>query len=211
MTKILSQAGISLADAYNVQGSIAGIESLESREVALVHEMGATIFSERIATFIYRPITTGILQSAAWNTRYIFIPDVVTRLVGITVCVPVAEAGRIDRAQVSVETLSGTVVTAEIPVWMWNAAQDVLSTMHWSDAGGAAASYEFMRPANGPQLPLLLVGTQAHFSGAMIQFRGVTNAFGAGTVDPILQLHVLFSSLQADSVGRTWGLPIPSW
>ena len=45
MVKILSQAGISLADLYNVEGSIAGIEQLDTRELPIVHEMSGTIFS----------------------------------------------------------------------------------------------------------------------------------------------------------------------
>jgi len=211
MGKILSHAGETLADTYDVEGSSIGIEQLETRDVSLVHEMGATIFSERIASTIHTPDVGAIAQSTTFNNRYTFIPNVVTRLVGISVCTTTAEASRIDHIQISIETLSGETITAEIPIWMWNDTDGDLSVARWSQEGAAAASFTFLRPFVPGYLPQTLVGIAAHFSGSMIEIRGKTTAFGAGTVTPLVQLHTLFSTLRADGLGRTFGLPIPSW
>lgn len=205
MPKVLGQAGISLADAYDVEGSSAGTDFLEAESVHLSHEMGATIFSERIASYIYTLNSGALLQNATWDDRWIYLPNTVSRLVGVSVCVIAAEAGRVANCQVSIETLP---TVAEIPVWMWDITDDIETPVRWSRAGAAAAAYSFLRPTVGPALPALCVGVEAQYSGSMIQFRGLTGAFGAGNVTAILQLHVLYAALAGMS---SVGLPIPSW
>jgi len=215
MVKILSQAGMSLADTYNVEGSIAGVEQLRSEEVQLVHEMGTTILSERMASTIQAFNPGAIAQSTGFDVRWVFLPNVISRLVNVSVCVVAAEGGRIGNAQVSIETLdSAGAVAAEIPIWMWNATDSFVVDIEWSNQGAAAAEHEFLVPRSGPhvQLPYLTVGTLSRFSSAMIQFRGATTAFGAGTVTPLVQLHVNFPLVaSAGPSPSSFGLPVPSW
>ena len=211
--KVLSDSGRSLADIYDVEGSIAGIDQLRSEEVALTHEMGTSILSERMASTIHFIDDVGALaQNTNFGFRYVFLPNTIARLVNISVCVIAAEFGRIEQAQVSIETIdpSAAVPVREIPIWIWTRVNDVESDARWSQEGAAPADFSFLRPSEGrgSELPYLTVGTLSRFSAAMIQFRGRTAAFGAGTVSPLLQLHVHFPLLAGVS---SFGLPVPSW
>jgi len=67
MPKVLGQVGVSLADAYDIEGSIAGVDELVTRDVSLTHDMAATIFSERVSTAIRRSATAALAQNTLFD------------------------------------------------------------------------------------------------------------------------------------------------
>ena len=205
MTKILSQAGISLADVYDVEGSIAGVEQLLSREVSLVHELGATIFSERLNMQILRIPSGDIAQSVSWNDTVTMPASPPFRVLGVTVIVDTA--GRTNRCNVSLRTPGQS---REIPIWAWDSATaDSDMNVQLSDDGGAIALTIMHVPVIYPfVVPSLGLGAQASQAMEEVVFRGAATGFGAGTVENIALVHVAFPTLGGVS---SRGLPLPGW
>ena len=204
MTKILSQAGNSLADVYDVEGSIAGIDQLETRELPIMHEMGATIFSERFGGVLVSATSAAVNQSTAWNIGLVGLPAHVWRVFGIQVFVNAT--ARVDFCSICVrETVSGR----EMPIWAWDSAADSEYNVRFSDDGGAIATTIFLQPAAAnKQLPHLMAGAGQPQAVAQLVFRGISSAFGAGTVTADVLTHVGFPDVAGLS---SRGLPIPSW
>lgn len=207
MVKILSRSGDSLADIYDVEGSIAGIDSLESRELPIVHEMGATIFSERFSTLILREFVAAFAQSTGFNRTVSGIPDgpgdaaPFMRINGISVMIDTT--ARIDLASIAIDGGDGE----EIPIWSWDAALDVEESVRVSVSGAAATTEIFLRPAR-PFVPGLIALPGQPQSTPSLFFRGISSAFGAGDVEITALVHVGFPR-QTGVAAR--GLPIPSW
>lgn len=203
MPKILSQAGTSLADVYDVEGSIAGIEELSSREVVLVHEMGATIFSERASGRMLRLSTGAIAQSTSFDLTFADVPDFVTRVLGVVV---IADSQRVDDAAISIRD---PVAGRDMPVWIWTAARDLYESARFEDSGGGVADHNLLYGI-GPSInfPSLLFGPSQPEPVSSMVFRGNTTAFGAGTVEVIAKVYVAYSRLKGVS---SFGLPVPSW
>lgn len=205
--KILAKAGDSLADVYDVVGSIAGIETLESEEVQLVHELGATIFSERFSQTIRRGETGDINQSTAFNVVINDMPATPARIHGISV---IADTDRISFCQVSlVDPISGR----EFPIWVWDTALDDSVNIQWVDDGGAAANDFYLRPTTVQgSIPSMVTGI-SNRQGAQrvrdVHLRGQSTAFGAGTVNAVLQVFIGLASVGGGVNSR--GLPLPSW
>jgi len=202
MTKILSQSGISLADTYDVQGSIAGIENLETENLPIVHEMGATVFSERVTGDVFR-ITTGVLlQSVDYNVVFSDLPIMPCRLLGVQVFSDTA--ARLARGAVNIRNNAGR----EMPVWVWDQTNEL--AVDFSDNGAAVASHEVLTPAPGfAQLPTMLFGTaQPRLGMSELALRGRTTAFGAGNVTVTALFFIAFPEQQGIP---SIGLPIPSW
>lgn len=206
MVKILGQSGRSISDAYDVDGSIVGIERLEAREVTLVHEMGATIFSERASGFIRRAATGDILQSVNWDIVISDLPAGISRILGLAV---ISDAStRISFCTVSVrDPASGA--ERELPIFIWDTNEDVI-TVRIEENGAAAANFGMLvsAPSVGVNMPSMLIGSGQPQRVGEIAFRGATTAFGAGTVFARLLLYVAFSQVGGLS---SRGLPIPSW
>lgn len=209
MAKILSQAGVSLADTYDVQGSIAGVEQLESREVALVHEMGGTIFSERFGAGIRRGATAALLQSVSWDVIMDDFPNAITRVNGVLVFAA-APAGRVAHAQISIRDRGNG---REIPIFQWDAAIDPEPIIRMDDNGAGVADFILLRPVTPLQnLPSFLTGFDQRTPAndmSQIAFRGETTAFGAGTV---ITRAIICLAFSRDASGlSSKGLPVPGW
>jgi len=207
MVKILSQSGMSLADVYNVQGSIVGIDQLEPGEIQLVHEMGATIFSERFGTAIRRSATAALLQSTAFDLTLVDFSNTVARLLGVTVFAA-GPASRVANATVSVRSVGDE---REIPIFNFDAAVDDETTVRMQDNGGAVSDFILMRPvASLGNMPTFLHGAEQKFLPGVgeVVFRGTTTAFGAGTV--VIRVLLYLAVLTGGSPSNR-GLPIPSW
>jgi len=207
MSKILSQSGISLADAYDVEGSIAGVDELLSKEVQLVHDMASTLFSERFSTAIIRASSGAIAQSTAFNQT--LTPDVTSyfRILGVTVLSD--QPARLANMNVS---LRDPILGRETPIWIWESTQTApqaplsLTVQLDENGGGVIATNEWM---NGTWLgPSIGCGTQQPQRTPEITFRGLTTAFGAGTATQIVLVTLAFSDLQGIS---SHGLPVPGW
>ncbi len=202
MPKILSQAGISLADVYDVQGSIAGVEELSSGEVSLVHEMGATIFSERLSHNIRRSGTGAILQSVNFNLVINDLPAVPTRLLGVAVFSD--NAVRVLHAAILARSAGDG---REIPIWVYDQVNFLAIRME--DAGGGVADHELLLGnVQATMLPTFVGGNEQPQIVNELAFRGTTTAFGAGDVTITALYYTAFSQVGGLS---SRGLPIPSW
>jgi len=204
MPKVLAQVGVSLADVYQVLGSIAGVEQLISHDVNLVHEMGATIFSERLSAVVERATTGAIAQSTTFDV------DVATGGVGISRVLGVLVfADVINRADFCQVSSRGTGSGREMPFYHWDQVSGTEEDIRLVDNGGAAANVINLVPAVAPQVPNLRVGLgQQFFIGDEMVMRGQTTAFGAGTVEIICLVYTAFNDPLPPS---SRGLPVPSW
>jgi len=205
MVKILSRSGNSLADIYDAEGSIAGIDQLETRELPIMHEMGATVFSERLQTRIFRIPTTAIAQNIAFRIQLDTLPETPARLLGLQVITD--NGARVTRAAV---LATDPVLLQDFPIWVWNgvAADSELVTM--LDAT-VSASFEVML-AHGPMnmLPTFTGGNEQQDNMvSSLTLVGLTSGFGAGTVLVTALAHIAFPRRDVNISSR--GLPIPSW
>jgi len=204
MPKVLAKAGVSLADIYDVEGSIAGVSQLISRDVSLLHEMGATIFSERLIGEISRQETGDILQNVTWNLTVLVPPAGIYRVVGVQVLADTA--ARVSIAQVSLRSLGAT---REIPIFVWDQANDPSSGIRIVDDGAATATMQALIQTSPVTMPSLGIGRgQASSVGDQIVFRGLTLGFGAGTVEAVALVYL--ASSRTTSISSV-GLPIPAW
>lgn len=201
MPKVLAQAGTSLADIYDVEGSIAGVDQLISEEVHLSHEMGGAIFAERFNAHIQR-ITTGALnQTTDFDVLSGEVPDAVGRILGISVfAAPIA---RTARASVAIRDPGGT---REIPLFIFDITNDSESNLSIADM---AASTLVAALIPSPVLvPSFSFGSEQPNAMNQLAFRGRTSAFGAGTVSLVALIYIANCAIRGIS---SHGLPIPSW
>ncbi len=201
--KILSRAGSSLADTYNVVGGVAGLDRLETRETTTIHEMGGTIFSERLSGAIRRATTGPVNQSTAFDITMTGLPAGIFRVLGVTVIS--SSSARVDNVQLALrDPDSGR----ELPFFVWDDANDVAATIRIVENGGAAGNQVALIAPN-LQIPNLGIGErQRQRVGEEIVMRGQTNAFGAGTNTLIGLVYVGFTHRGGIS---SRGLPIPGW
>lgn len=205
MVKILAQAGTSLADVYDVEGSIAGIEQLDTRELPIVHEMGATVFSERLSLAFRRSNTAALLQTVAFDIVMDSLPEGITRILGISVYTNNAP-GRILNATVSL-TASGR----ELPIWNWDAAIDIETIARVNDDGGGVANLNLLRPVQSlTNFPTMLTSVGQPQQINEVAFRGTTATFGAGTVIASLVVMLAHTHIVGQGISSR-GLPIPGW
>lgn len=203
MGKILAQTGVSLSDVYDVQGSLVAVEELRSEEIQLTHDMGATIFSERVSGGIRRQTSGAIAQSTAFNSALIDFPQGVYRILNVLVIADVA--GRVDHAALM---LRQPALSREMPLFIWDQAIDSEATVLMVESGGGAAD-RIALVNSRPGVPSLGVGLgQPQTQGDSMILRGESTAFGAGTVTVIVLVYIAFSQIAGIS---SIGLPVPGW
>ena len=201
MAKILSKSGASLADTYDVVGSIAGIDDLVSREVSLVHEMGGTIFSERLRASIVPMATAAQAASTSWSIN--FTIEETARLLALAVISD--DAGRVANCNVAIESTQG--LGDAVPIWVWDSA-DASKTVRAFIAGVTTVPRALI-PAGPPIIPNLLIGRGSPGRADIIAFRGTTTAFGAGTVTTTAIIYLAFPGRESST--SSFGLPLPGW
>lgn len=203
MGKIQSRVGVSLSSLYDVRGSIAGLEELRQTEVAVVHEIGATAFSERLGATIRRRAAT-FAQSATVGEVLDDLPATPYMIHSVQVMEDVGNrVGRL--CVVARDPIGGR----EVPLWVWD--ETSVREMRIVDDGGAAGVERFLVPdANFVNYPVLMVGDgQPHTQIVNeIAMRGSTTAFGAGNVVLTLLVRISFAAL-GDL--NSYGIPIPGW
>lgn len=209
MPKVLAQAGTSLADVYDVEGSVAGVEELQSRDVGLSHEMGATIFSERLGADVNVLETGDITASSTFDVFLTLPPLNPTRIVAVDAVI--TTAARILNAQLSVTAVSTELNDSVI--WAWaagNAALDFERTIRVIKVGSAVINKSQLVSVAPPNLPSMIIGSDQPVNSRAQQLvlRGQTAAFGAGTVNLQVSIFLLFAVQEGVS---SFGLPIPSW
>lgn len=202
--KVLSQSGISLADSYDVEGSIAGVEELLTRDIILVHEMGSTLFSERASGEIRRVSTGAVAQSTSINVVLTDLPANLTRILGVQVINSVGTSiARI--AQGLTVSVRDPIVGQEMPIWIWDLT---VADCRIMDAD-VVASFELLRSEPVlTYLPSMLYGPDQPQHVGEVAFRGSTLAFGAGTVELVLLIYISYAQVAGIS---SYGLPIPAW
>jgi len=219
LPKVLSQSGKSLADIYDVEGSIAGVERLETKDVPLMHEMGQTIFSERVRSTILRlPLAVAANQSANFQA---FLSsagaEIPRRIMSAYILVADGEEDRVSLLTVVVSTFTGVAgVSREVPILVWDSvAGDDTRLVRMSENGGAVANFQlFVSGSLKPRdiMPTMLVDLPNDPSAVdRIGFRGSTLAFGAGTVTPILLVQTIAADSDQGTGVSSRGLPLPSW
>jgi len=202
--KILGQDGTSLADLYDVEGSIAGIEELDSRDVKTVHEMGSTILSERIGATITEIGTGALAQTVAWNINF-SLGEAFHRILGIQVVTTPVD--RILTSQVSITT-PPQGGSDDIPVWYWDSAVNGMISIRLMQNAGVS-TLQLLQPSMVPLLPNLSVGNEKGPLGAFtMSWRGITSTFGAGTATSTLIVYHI--GARASNISDR-GLPLPSW
>jgi hypothetical protein len=206
VTRVLSRSGDSLADIYDVDGSIVSIEELEAREIALVHEMGHNIFSERFSMAYRRETTGAIAQNATWNNTFADLPAGPFRITNVFVFVDTAS--RITIASIA---LRSTASGREVPFWTWDTSDDDQIRVRYDDDGAGVATITSMVPVNSSQkvMPHIAAGIGQPQRTEEIVFRGLASAFGAGDVTCTCYLELAFSQVAPGLSSR--GLPVPSW
>jgi len=207
-SRIQSQAGVSLADTYAVPGSIAGIERLETHEVHLTHEMGGTIFSERLQGFLARAATGALLQNVNFNVELGVFPPSVNRI--LSVCVLADVVARTNHCVISIQN---NVSGREMPIWWWDSADDGEQQVRWSDDGAAVAVFIALRQTGINRLPTLLTPLGDERQMGHVFFRGATSGFGAGNVSLTALINVARPNTGVPPPGEpsSFGLPLPSW
>jgi len=201
MPKILSQSGISLADAYDVEGSIVGVDQLDSSQVSLVHEMGQTIFSERFSGVILREASSATLQDVNIDLPVTGLPMTPSRIIAIRVSV--GTTARMLRAAVMArDPTSGR----EMPLWVWDGTNE--TTIRIADEGPIVDMIVLNPDPIFTLMPNMLTGVTQPRRVDEIILRARTSSFGAGDVNMSVAVFILFSELEGIS---SFGVPIPSW
>jgi len=200
MAKILSQAGSSLADVYNVVGSIAGIDELDSRTVQLTHDMAATIFSERMASNIIGNNTGGVSQDSSIDAELVGLPDTPFRIHNVSVF----QAGTTTIARLAnmVLVMTNGAGDRDIIIWMWD------GTVEIQRLEDDVKEVLMPEPGFAGNLPTIGMGGDQPSTVPQVFLKGDTTSFGAGTINIAARLHISFSQLEGIS---SVGLPIPSW
>ena len=206
MAKILSQSGVSLADIYDVEGSIAGIDTLDTRSLPIVHEIGASVWSERASGAIRRTSTGALAQNTTWDLQLDNLPASINRILGVFVFTD--NAARIQNAQVSVG--SGG---REQPLWFWDVNEQNIELRLQDDGGAVAVVFGLCSDRNmgAGTLPSMAFGSVQPQPIDDIIFRGDTAGFGAGAVTVTALIYIGFSEVGRAFGVSSYGLPVPSW
>ena len=205
--KIQTKSGSSIADTYDVVGSIAGVQELDQDSVKVVHEMGATIASERMGVSVLRVDTGVILQSVVFGASIfgVQLPPTVFKLVNLIVFADVA--GRLTNVAVVARDPNAAVIQ-EVPIWTWDGG--ATNTVRMSDEGAATAEVEVLIPTAGiSAVPLFMSGRAQPNEFSELIVRGTTSAFGGG--DVTIAMLAVFAHPDHALIGGSVGLPIPSW
>jgi len=208
-SKILAQTGTSLADVYDIEGSIVGVDELEAHEVNVVHDLGPQIQSERLRSFI-EVIDGGVVaQNITWGVALLPFPDCVNRIVTISVVSDVDS--RILNCSVALKEGSSAI---EYPLWVWDQTDDETSPYIWDDGSGSAV-FNMMRPIHNLPGGVPCIATRGGDASDMpnLIFRGTSTGFGAGDVRARAIIQVIRPTSRVPAAGEpsSHGLPFPSW
>lgn len=207
MAKILGEGGKSLADIYDVVGSVVAVDEIEADSVTAVHELGALINSERMGSSIALLKTGDLNQSA----------DVLVEMSGFTGITRVlnvfvyADAGsRVNDVSVNIQDAGAQ---REVPLFMWETGQDAEFTARILSEGNAGG-FRVLRPAvQYLTLPGMVFGAGQRAQCPVLTMRGTTGGFGAGTVEIFAAVQIANADVTGTGTGApsNIGLPIPSW
>ena len=207
--RVLSQAGTSLADVYDVKGSVAGIDRLDVDEIKGVHDLGPQIHTERLNAFGLIISSTAIAQNINFAVVLDAPPDSINRINSISVIADTA--GRINFCSVAIRD-PGTGV--DHPIWAWDTADDVEKSIRW--AGPSLATLTLMESLSqvAGSAPNLMARWGNTWAMPNLVFLGQSGGFGAGTVLARALIQVVRPDQEIPipaGAPSSHGLPIPSW
>lgn len=201
---VQSQAGVSIADVYDVKGSQAPIERVLTTEVAAVHEMGQTIFSER-SSGVIRRMSEEAAQNINLGVEISDLPGGAFMLHGVQVLTD--DVSRLTRVAVYARTRLPAGGERDFPIWVWDGVNSI--TVRIIDNGASSANIPLLQPEPAfNTLPQLMLGSDQPQAIDTITMRGTTSGFGAGTVEVIVLMRISFAAIGGISA---LGLPVPSW
>lgn len=202
--KVQTKSGSSLADTYDVVGSIAGIDALDLDEIKGVHELGSTIMSERLQQFQFEVAPAAVAQSLSWDTELASFQFAPTRILQLAVFAN--QAARITNISVMIHD---NLTNVEVPIFTWNSGVHNEYIVR-ADAGGGVSTLTYFEPALVMTPTMMLRNERAMPS---IFFRGTTSGFGAGSVVPRLVILIARPGPRIEVAGtpRSHGLPLPGW
>jgi len=206
--KILSQAGVSLADVYDVEGSVVGLENLDVSDIKGVHDLGPQIHSERLQVFNLIADSTAVAQNVTWNIELGAFPDSINRL--LSVFVMADTAARTAHCAISIRDPLSLI---DHVIWAWQSVVDIEANLLW--AAPTVGTQVGLRVLAGPRgdVPTLIARTGASAAMPTLFFRGLSLGFGAGTVRvrALIQIARPDEGNPAPGAPSSHGLPIPSW
>jgi len=202
--KILSPAGESLADLYQIEGSTIGVVDLDATKIHLLHEMGATILSERIGGAVRRFTTGAIAQNTDFGSTITNLPAGISRIMGASLLADTA--ARVSYASLLIRNPGEA---REMPLHVWDSANDVETTIRIEDNAAGPGILFQLTPSVVPNSPSMLINrSPPALSMQDFALRGRTLGFGAGTVTVIALIYIAFGNTTALSAR---GMTIPSW
>jgi len=205
MTKILSQSGQSLADIYDVEGSVAGIDQLETRELPIVHEMGQTVLSERFTTRIFRISSGTPAQNTGFSVEETNLPETPTRLLGLQVIA--TDPTELTRVAV---LATDPTLGQDFPLWVWDTTLSLGEVVVLEDATVAVTRSILLPRPSMSVFPAFVGGKEQQSSQvSSVTLTGLTAGFGAGTTNVVALLYLAFPLRDINISSK--GLPIPSW
>jgi len=180
------------------------VEELEPGPVHLVHEMGGTIFSERVVSQIRRLTSGDIAQSLDFGPQLADLPDNPFRILGFQVITDAAAS----LSHVAL-LMRDPEANQEFPVWVWDGTNS--RTIRIIDDNNAVANLGILTPEPGmSNYATMMFGPESRLSVPDLVLRGTTTAFGAGTVETIALVHIAFAEVSKGGISA-YGLPLPGW
>jgi len=211
MPKILGQTGASLADTYDVEGSIVDVDFLDANDVKLFDEMGGRAFSERLETHVIAIASGAIDQSDNWDVDMVTVPDSINRILGIYVTVDVT--ARVDFCSIALRPRDAAGANA-FPLWSWDTDTDIETDIRIMQ-GGTTADRLMLTPTEQSQYPFQTIMSRTGTVRLLpfISFSGVTKGFGAGSLNAVAHILLCRPDAVTPAAGdpSSHGLPIPSW
>jgi hypothetical protein len=151
---------------------------------------------------LHRMAVGSIAQSVAWDGELQFTAPFVRIL---NVIVLSNQPGRVQDMVVSINDPGGT----DLPIWAWETGSgDDREQQARIELAGTVAIRTLYRTGEvyGPSM---LIGPTQPIVVAGLRFRGITTAFGAGTIAPIALIMTASPALTSFPDAR--GLPVPGW
>ena len=207
MSRILSQSGESLASVYDIDGSQIGVDELVTQDVSLIHDMSGTIFSERLTSQVLTIASESTAQNSAFDGAYEDFADSPSRILGIQVLT--TAASRVQLASLSILEADGS---AEQPIFVFDSTDDEEGLVRCTISGGGVANYGHLSPRLSAT-PTLVTRFGDANTMPTLKLRGLTEGFGAGTVQVTALVHVARAGPAVPVAGtpKSHGLPLPSW
>ncbi len=203
-----------MSDSYDIEGSIVGVDNLDSSSVGLAENMGQRVFSERMTSHLLRMTSGDIAQNAAFDIVSSPFPDCPCRITNIVFIADTAS--RISMADLMIADPNSDV---EIPIATWasgavttGGSADSEAPIRFDDASAGAATVSYLRQSL-PMFPQLVVRMGQAPGMPVLKFRGLASGFGGGTVEVMCYVSHCRPNVLSPAPGHpsSHGLAIPSW